>query len=491
MSLTSLPAEVLQEICRCIQRIDDGEENGVRELKSLVRCCRYLKTFASPYLYQNIRLEPKRVYSLLRTLLGNPNLALGIKKMRLIPQLSSDRNRLDLGKAYTMLQRADLPKACTRYLHPDDPKNINLLLTELLLLQTSRLEHLILDLSIIDLKATLFDGKRWKQGTRFFPAQTLPNLNSLSVYFSETLRWGEKRDVIAQTQNLINFSAPSSLWVEVDEPFNYKYNQLRLSSVEDLHITTGGMSKETFTNLLRTCPNAQFLEYRNCIGPMEVFGMQTPDIKLRDVFEILRSHRPTLQALKVSFYDDIDGDGHHENVLPDLRSFTQLRDLGVDAEALKWVRDHEHPDDLLDLSDDWHENEPETYEENPEKWCSLPPSLFMSLLPSSLEKLRIDRADDTFYQELRSLVTRRAQFPKLKTVILDHFEEQIGEEFMKLQNDLMTVGIELSCDQSYPEEMAERDFGEDGSSESLELNGEKDDSEFSKSDGDEDDSEGS
>lgn len=418
MSLVLLPAEILHSICRFAVKID--LMNGVESFAKLALCCRFLNTFVSPYLYRRLHLAPRNIFLLVRSILEKPALALAIKEVSLTRSRSGSDD-IDLGKAYTMLRKPGLmPKACTRHLHPGDGPAIVVLLLEFFLLQISQVEEISINVEILARETTLFDRRRWKPGAKNFPTNPHPCLKEFTVFLH--MSFSEQRDIIAQTQNLISLSMPPRLYIETPQPFYYSGYSLTLPNVETLDIMCEGMYSWGLEDLLHSCPNVRCFQYYGGTGPGEWDDMAEDEIRLRDICDVLQSRRHVLESLELGFYHPDDAEVEHNDTIPDLRSFSRLKYLKLDAEALLDVSEGS-------IADAW-DDELEV--------------AFLDKFPRSLESLRIFRADERHLDELQSLARRKASdFPHMKTLTLEWWEGDTTKPLEDIDTDLAVAGIKL------------------------------------------------
>lgn len=419
MPLVSLPVEILQLICRFILDLSFFY-NCSHQIANLAKCCRCLYTTVSPYIYSRVDIGPKATFLLIRSIFEKPSLALCIRDVTILPPRPKS-GAIDLGRAYNLLRKPGvLPRALTRHLHPKDTNAIYLVMIEILLLQISRVERLSINVTAIGPDSKLFDKKRWRTGNLALPARLYLNLKDLKCFTHITCE--EERDIIEQMRNLIGLCQPLRLSIDASHPLMHDSLELKLlPSLQNLDINCEGMTPWGFKKLLEACPNVRSLTYSCGKGPPEWHHMFDDAIEVRELCEILRIRQHSLLTLGIQCYYEDGAVVLHENTIPDLSQWSQLKKLELDAEALEDV-------------DPGVELEPWTEED----------VKFLHKLPSSLEVLSIFRADDRHLKELRSLARRKNNgFPNIGTLILEWWNGETEEPPADLETQLVAAGIEL------------------------------------------------
>lgn len=424
ISLASLPAEILQEICLYLSQISYWG-GDIIALKQLIFTCQRLYKFVLPHLYHDMTFRRYDLFLLVRTFLERPELALDVRTF----SLHRSVQEANLGKAYTLLHRSSVvPRRCKRYLHPKDSTTINLLLIEVLLLQLKKVEDLSISADVFSGDEKLFSNRRWKQITQLLPAmKTLV----ISLHPFEPLR---RRDLLSHVQVLLSDTAPSKLLIETDCFLESPVFRLNLPNLQTLDIMCQGMKSWELKKFLNACPNLTSFIYHGGTGfedSNEEFDEDFDDddddtfipLDMTDILDALEPHKKSLTKLDIGHYRDDDNDiVCKPEVIPSLHEFSSLTDLSLNFDALIEL-------DNLDS-------------------CSLDDVAnvtFLHKFPPSLERLSIFKADDRYLEELRSITSRTSrEFPKLKVLTLEWWRgksEYVLEE--ELTKHLAKADIKL------------------------------------------------
>lgn len=385
MSLASLPAELLQIICRHVSEVDFFG-SGVQEYRGLSLSCHTLYKIARPFLYRRLDLPPQKTFLLLRSITENPELVLGIESVTLFGCAMQD-TQLDLGQAYTLLRKPGLlPESCTQYLDPNDSEAITALLIETLILQLSHVVELSISIGGFLKSLVFFDEERWKPGNRDSLSQLVPALKTLNVYarsskpkqlkvpiegdelqedrpraedgeqilqedeqesqedewesiddesdFEENERDSQRHvDIVSQVQRLLALSTPQELYLETGFILPYRCFWLRLPSVVKLAITCEGMHPEHFNMFLRSCPNVHSLNYYGGSGPPPTDDFDE-SLNVRGIITALECRQHELESLEIAFHQEEDGYIMEYDTIPNMRHFSRLTTLQLDCDAL-------------------------------------------------------------------------------------------------------------------------------------------------------------
>lgn len=464
MALVSLPTELLHRIA--LDTVIYGYQ-GFRYtsyLRNLGRCCRYMNTIVIPCLYRELQLGPNNLFLLIRTILERPDIGLEVEDAFISSFDDSEDQKTchaNLDEAQNMLATTGLlPKPITHDIRQlEDPQGINLLLVELLLLQTLRIRKFSIDVQLFAPTAVLFDRERWEPGSPYLPTELWSRLHRLDVC---SLRPHESRDIISQTQNLIAIAKPHSLRIYQDIPTkdyrqiyfhpqyplltqkyfsNFQCQQLSFPSVKQLLFWGRAMTRSVLADVLQCCPNVIDLDYESDAQPT------VPGVLSRDICELLQPQSSTLERLRMRWLGNITNDEDFEASQPqltDLHRFSALRKLTVEAYILNNVQIRKPSSRPIDLENGWIDGQPEEHSADTAKQSMHRKASFLDLLPSSLEQLDIVDEDGRNLEELGTLTDRKMRdFPRLKTIILDCIVPIVSDEVDRLRATLKPVGIDL------------------------------------------------
>ncbi|KAK5942014.1 hypothetical protein PMZ80_005965 [Knufia obscura] len=341
------------------------------------------------------------MFCLFRTITTDASLASLVKEIS-ISQLGD----YDLGKAYRLLRR-ELPKPCTRYLHPAKKAAIDLLLLEAIMLRLKNLEELSLCVTAVPEDAIFFDSRRWS-------AKNLPGMPILPVrkkFIVFTCE--EERHILAQVQKVL--PGQKELYVELDSPLSLTNLDVScLYTIEQLDVMIEGMSEGDFEKLISNLPNLKRLDYHG--GDSDEFNDWNEEeeaTRLVHIVDVSRSQckERSLASLEIHFYqpEDFDEIFDRRDIMPDLTDFVRLTYLALDSAALldpKSIKDPYYGSLSTDDPASSSDSEPEFSEHIAKR------TNFLPKLPRSLEKLSIFKSDGRIIKELQELAKRKEQdFP--------------------------------------------------------------------------------
>lgn len=436
MSLLSLPNELLEQVCQYSSGFVWHERAQITTLHSLTVSCKALYTICKPYLYSRVQTGTCDMFCFFRTISADANIAALVKEFSI-----SSLGDYDLGKAYTKLHR-ELPKSCTRYLHPAKKPAMDLLLLEAIMLRLHNLEELCLCVTSVSESATFFDSRRWR--ARNLPeTQVLPMLKKFIVFARD-----EERHILSQVQKLL--PGQTDLHVELESSLSLISLDVDcLLTIENLDLMIEGISEDNFDWLMTSLPNLKRLEYHG--GDTEEFDDWDDEeevLRFESMIDTLRSlnKAESLTSLGVHFYqpEDFDEIVDVRDLMPDLTDFVKLSYLGLDFAALL---DPKSMDDTYragtDISDDASSSDSASvFAEHIAKRTN-----FLSRLPPSLEKLSIFKSDGRVIKELRELAKREEHdFPKLKTLDMVYYQghdERLEKAYDAMLSEFKEAHIEV------------------------------------------------
>lgn len=472
MSLVSLPAEILQQICRYVRGMD-YLFSAIEEFRSLVLSCRPLYKIALPFLYHSLDFGPPGMLLLFRSIIEKPELAAEIKNV-VIHGDRSGRWELDLGEAYTLLLKSGLLlEFCVQHLHPNDRKAITALLVETFILQLSQVEDLSISVHNFPTDFVFFDEERWKPGSQDSPSQLLPALRKLSVYthparpkslksllegldlqkgvqisedneegFQEDERESQQDewestddesdfeehereprgrvDILSHVQRLLALSKPQELYIETDFVLPYTCFWLRLPSVVKVSISCDSMNSEDFNLFLISCPNICSLSFYGQNGPPLTADFDST-INVRRIIMALEHRQHELESLEIVFHQKEEGYIMARDTIPDMRHFSRLTILELDYSAL-----FDLPQDAIFLS------------------VQDAKVGFIDKVPRTLKHLRIFQTYEKHMDEMKALAHRKAQdLPEFENLTLEWWCGDSEDPLDELERELSKAGIEL------------------------------------------------
>lgn len=289
------------------------------------------------------------------------------------------------------------------------------------------MEEVVIEMGSIEEDHMLFDRKRWKPNSEAFLSQLLPSLKKLSILSSARYREGRivypdhDRNVIFQARESIALSKTPNLFIEVDYFLRYTSFDQALLSLNELEISCAGMDLKALMWFRGSCPNLRSLTYHGRSGPDESHYMAGTQIKVWDIIGQLDSYREVLESLSIDFDRRNEKEVVKVVTIADMRHFSRLTNLKVDAESLFEL-------ERFDTS----------------AWDEAAEIKFIDKLPGTIENLTISRADERHLNELKHLArVKPKDFPKLNLLMLELWSGEVTRPLMYLDVDLLIVEVKL------------------------------------------------